>query len=40
MLTGARYEWRGAKNYVRLDPAAQPGHLLRLVRNPIDVEVT
>lgn len=40
MLTGARYEWRGSKNYVRLDPAQQPGHLLRLVRNYIDVEVT
>lgn len=40
MLTGARYEWRGSRNYVRLDPAQQPGHLLRLVRNAIDVEVT
>jgi starch synthase (maltosyl-transferring) len=40
MLTGARYEWRGSKNYVRLDPAQQPGHMLRLVRNYIDVEVT
>ena len=40
MLTGARYEWRGSRNYVRLDPQQQPGHMLRLVRNAIDVEVT
>ncbi|MFZ6182106.1 alpha-1,4-glucan--maltose-1-phosphate maltosyltransferase [Nannocystis pusilla] len=40
LVTGARYEWRGSRNYVRLDPAAQPGHLFRLVRNYIDVEVT
>ncbi|MFL5560914.1 MAG: alpha-1,4-glucan--maltose-1-phosphate maltosyltransferase [Gemmatimonadaceae bacterium] len=32
LLTGARYTWRGARNYVRLDPAQQPGHLLRVVR--------
>ena len=30
LLTGARYTWRGARNYVRLDPAQQPGHLLRV----------
>jgi starch synthase (maltosyl-transferring) len=30
LLTGARYTWRGARNYVRLDPAVQPGHLLRV----------
>ncbi|WAS94974.1 alpha-1,4-glucan--maltose-1-phosphate maltosyltransferase [Nannocystis poenicansa] len=40
LVTGARYEWRGSRNYVRLDPAGQPGHLFRLVRNYIDVEVT
>jgi starch synthase (maltosyl-transferring) len=40
MLTAARYEWRGSRNYVRLDPNQQPGHMLRLVRNAIDVEVT
>ena len=28
LLTGARYHWRGVRNYVRLDPAYQPGHLL------------
>jgi starch synthase (maltosyl-transferring) len=27
VLTGARYTWRGVRNYVRLDPAEQPGHL-------------
>lgn len=40
ILTGARYEWRGSRNYVRLDPAGQPGHLFRVVRNYIDLEVT
>jgi starch synthase (maltosyl-transferring) len=28
LLTGVRYTWRGARNYVRLDPAIEPGHLL------------
>ncbi len=32
LLTGAQYTWQGARNYVRLDPHTQPGHLLRLVR--------
>ncbi len=32
LLTGSRYTWRGQRNYVRLDPAERPGHLLRLVR--------
>ncbi len=27
-LTGARYTWRGANPYVRLDPAQQVGHVL------------
>ena len=30
LLTGARYSWRGARNYVRLDPNLQPGHIFRL----------
>jgi starch synthase (maltosyl-transferring) len=30
LLTGERYVWRGARNYVRLDPRRQPGHLLRV----------
>ena len=32
LLTGARYTWHGARNYVRLDPASEPGHVLRIVR--------
>ena len=32
LLTGARYTWRGSRNYVRLDPQAEPGHVLRVVR--------
>ena len=32
LLTGARYTWQGARNYVRLDPETQVGHLLRVVR--------
>ena len=32
LLTGARYSWRGEANYVRLDPAVQVAHVLRLVR--------
>ncbi|MGH7632926.1 MAG: maltotransferase domain-containing protein, partial [Gemmatimonadaceae bacterium] len=32
LLTGARYSWRGARNYVRLDPILQPGHIFRLER--------
>ena len=34
LLTGARYNWRGARNYVRLDPQVQPGHLLKIVELP------
>jgi starch synthase (maltosyl-transferring) len=32
LLTGARYTWRGERNYVRLDPRVQPGHLFRIER--------
>jgi starch synthase (maltosyl-transferring) len=31
LLTGDRYAWRGVRNYVRIDPAERPGHVLRLV---------
>lgn len=34
LLTGMRYTWRGSRNYVRLDPAVQPGHVLRLLPRP------
>jgi starch synthase (maltosyl-transferring) len=27
LLTDATYMWRGARNYVRLDPGVQPGHI-------------
>ncbi len=32
LLTGARYTWQGTRNYVRLDPAEQVAHILRVVR--------
>ena len=32
LLTGARYTWRGPRNYVRLDPRVQVGHVLRVER--------
>ncbi|MDQ3699009.1 MAG: alpha-1,4-glucan--maltose-1-phosphate maltosyltransferase [Gemmatimonadota bacterium] len=32
LLTGARWTWMGARNYVRLDPAQEPGHVLRVER--------
>ena len=30
LLTGARYTWRGARNYVRFDPDIRQGHILWL----------
>jgi starch synthase (maltosyl-transferring) len=27
LLTGARYPWRGGRNYVRLDPAERAAHV-------------
>ena len=32
LLTGAHYVWRGSRNYVRIDPAWQAGHLFRIRR--------
>ena len=32
LLTGARFLWHGARNYVELDPQAVPAHILRLRR--------
>jgi starch synthase (maltosyl-transferring) len=32
LLTGARYTWRGARNYVRLDPNERVAHLFRVSR--------
>jgi starch synthase (maltosyl-transferring) len=33
LLTDFRYTWRGTRNYIRLDPAQQPGHLLLVERS-------
>src|SRR4030081_1577085 len=30
LLTGMRFSWSGPRNYVRLDPAALPAHILAL----------
>ena len=38
LLTGARFTWRGVRNFVRLDPADEPGHVL-LVEEPEDVPI-
>jgi starch synthase (maltosyl-transferring) len=32
LLTGARYTWRGVKNYVRLDPVERVGHVFKVSR--------
>jgi starch synthase (maltosyl-transferring) len=33
LLTGTHYTWRGARNYVRLDPmTGQIGHIFRVER--------
>jgi starch synthase (maltosyl-transferring) len=32
LLTGARYIWRGARNYVRLDPVERVGHVFKVSR--------
>ncbi|HEY0994985.1 MAG TPA: alpha-1,4-glucan--maltose-1-phosphate maltosyltransferase, partial [Gemmatimonadaceae bacterium] len=32
LLTGVTYTWSGSRNYVRLDPQVQPGHILRVER--------
>ncbi len=34
LLTDARYVWRGARNYIRLDPAEHAGHIFR-VEHPV-----
>jgi starch synthase (maltosyl-transferring) len=34
LLSDARYTWRGERNYVRLDPAVQPGHVFRVETGP------
>jgi starch synthase (maltosyl-transferring) len=32
LLSGARYTWRGVRNYVRLDPNETPGHVFLVER--------
>jgi starch synthase (maltosyl-transferring) len=32
LLTDARYTWSGERNYIRLDPDVQPGHVFRVER--------
>jgi starch synthase (maltosyl-transferring) len=32
LVTGARFTWQGPRNYVRLDPAEQVAHILRVER--------
>lgn len=32
MLSGARYTWRGATNYIELDPHVVPAHIFKLLR--------
>src|SRR5690606_28292915 len=32
LLSGARYLWHGARNYVSLDPQRMPAHVFRLRR--------
>jgi len=32
LLSGAKYTWRGVRNYVRLDPEVQPGHVFAVER--------
>jgi starch synthase (maltosyl-transferring) len=32
LLTGARYTWRGKRNYVKLDPTERVAHVFRVSR--------
>jgi len=36
LLTGARYEWKGPRNYVELDPNVMPAHVLEVATRPPD----
>jgi starch synthase (maltosyl-transferring) len=38
LLTGMQFAWSGPRNYVRLDPAALPAHILAL--RPHDAPVS
>jgi starch synthase (maltosyl-transferring) len=37
LLTGERYLWNGPRNYVELNPARMPSHILR-IRRPLEIE--
>jgi starch synthase (maltosyl-transferring) len=30
LLSGARYQWRGARNYIELNPAKMPAHIFKV----------
>jgi starch synthase (maltosyl-transferring) len=32
LLSGAHFQWQGARNYVELNPAAMPAHILKVRR--------
>jgi starch synthase (maltosyl-transferring) len=34
LLSGARYQWHGMRNFVRLDPALTPAHIFRVLGEP------
>jgi starch synthase (maltosyl-transferring) len=36
LLTGVAYEWRGAHNFVQLDPDAVPAHVFEVLRVDVD----
>ncbi len=36
LLSGARYTWRGPRNFVRLDPALAPAHIFHLPAAAVD----
>jgi starch synthase (maltosyl-transferring) len=36
LLTGARYTWRGAWNYIELNPQVSPAHVFRITQGTDD----
>lgn len=36
LLSGARYDWHGRRNYLELDPWSQPAHVFELAAKPIE----
>ncbi len=37
LLTGARYEWNGWRNFISLNPHALPAHVFRITQHPTDI---